>query len=341
MKIKGILILAVLFSTAIAHAAVTVTPDEANQKVTITIDGAPFTTYMWQPSLRKPVLYPLIAPDGTTLTRNNPPLPNERVDHPHHVGLWFNYSNVNGFDFWNNSDKIQPAQRPKMGSIHHEKILLARSGRNRGELRTSSTWTTVPGDDLLAQTADYIITKLPNGDRQLDLVITLQALTHVVFHDDKDGLLGLRVAQFLESPTEKGGIYADANGVQTKVAGGVSPLATGVYLTSEGKSSDAAWGTRGRWCLVSGTTSGKTETIAILDHPKNPGYPTYWHARGYGLFAANPLGVSGFAPHEAHMDFTLEKGQTATFRYRLLFMSHATTAAAMDAAQSAFAAKSE
>jgi len=53
----------------------------------------------------------------------------------------------------------------------------------------------------------------------------------------------------------------------------------GDYLTSEGKTGDAAWGTRGRWCILSAKIGDEPVTIAILDHPSNPGYPTYWHAR--------------------------------------------------------------
>jgi hypothetical protein len=83
-----------------------VTPDEAHRRVDITIDGQPFTSYLWPTSLKKPVLFPLIAPGGTVVTRGYPLTPHagERVDHPHHAGMWFNYGNVNGFDFWNNSD---------------------------------------------------------------------------------------------------------------------------------------------------------------------------------------------------------------------------------------------
>ena len=77
---------------------------------------------------RKPILYPLIAPDGITLTRGNPPLPGERTDHPHHAGLWFNYSNVNDIDFWNNSDAIKPDARANYGSIDHDRIVSSKSG---------------------------------------------------------------------------------------------------------------------------------------------------------------------------------------------------------------------
>ena len=65
---------------------------------------------------------------------------------------------------------------------------------------------------------------------------------------------------------------------------------TGDYLTSEGKTGDAAWGTRGKWCVLSGKIGADARVDRDVRSPENPGYPTYWHARGYGLFAANPLG---------------------------------------------------
>jgi hypothetical protein len=88
-------------------------------------------------------------------------------------------------------------------------------------------------------------------------------------------------------------------------AGSANP-ATGVYLTSEGVKGPAVWATRGRWCTLTGHTMAATLfRIAIIDHPGNPGYPTYWHARGYGLFAANPLGRSIFDPRQPPFNYTL------------------------------------
>jgi hypothetical protein len=138
------------------------------------------------------------------------------------------------------------------------------------------------------------------------------------------------VAHFLESANEQGGTFSDASGNPTKVEKSNVPGATGVYLTSEGTKGDAVWGTRGRWCSLTGTTVGHVETIAILDHTENPGYPTYWHARGYGLFAANPLGRSIFDPKAAAFNYTLEKGQSTTFRYRVILLSHAASADEMN-----------
>jgi hypothetical protein len=345
-KLFALSLVALLGSTFAAQAnaakGVQVVTNEATHRVDVTIDGQPFTSYLWDTNQRKPVLYPLVAPDGTTVTRGFPfqTLPGERVDHPHHAGLWFNYGNANNFDFWNNSDAIKPADRPKYGSIRHDRIVSATSGTTSGELTTESTWTTAAGDDILKQTTHYTFTNTKIGGqpiRTIDMTVTLSALAKVVFHDDKEGVLGIRVAHFLESPTEKGGIFLDANGVPTQVKAADPAGATGVYHTSEGKVGDAVWSTRGRWCYLTGTANDHTETIGIIDHPGNPGYPTYWHARGYGLFAANPLGQTIFDPKQPALNFTLEKDQTATFRYRVLLLSQAATPEEMNHEADAFA----
>ena len=311
---------------------VQVVADEPHRRVDITVDGKPFTSYIWPTSLKKPVLYPLITEDGTAVTRGYPlePRPGERVDHPHHAGLWFNYGNVNGFDFWNNSDAIKPADTVKMGTILHTQIVSSKSGADRGELVVESVWNTGENKQILQQTTRYIFQRR-NGARFIDEIVTLKALDRTVFKDDKEGVFGMRVARWLESPEEKGGTFMDANGNPTQVDAPSGPNpSTGVYLTSEGTKGPAVWSTRARWCSLTGNTGSHTTTIAIFDHPGNPGYPTYWHARGYGLFAANPLGRSIFSPQSAPFNYTLEKGQSVTFRYRIAFYSNATTSPALN-----------
>ena len=319
---------------------VQVVPDEAHQRVDITIDGKPFTSYVWPSVLKKPVLFPVIVSDGIDVVRGFPlaPRSGERVDHPHHAGIWFNYGNVNGFDFWNNSDAIKPEDRGKMGTIHEQKIVSTKSGRERGELVVASLWTTGSGQDILEQTTRYVFSQ-HDKQRMIDEVTTLHALDRVVFHDDKEGLLGIRVARWLESADEKGGTFTDANGRPTQVQASNLPGATGVYLTSEGKRGEQAWGTRGRWCALTGNTEGHEETIAIFDHPGNPNYPTYWHARGYGLFAANPLGQHIFDPKAPQLDYTVEKNQNVTFTYRILLLPRAPLAGEMNRNADAFAAE--
>ncbi len=327
---------------AAPSSGVQVVANEAQRRIDVTIDGQPFTSYLWPTTLKKPVLYPLVTDEGITVTRGYPldPRPNERVDHPHHAGMWFNYGNVNGFDFWNNSDAIKPEDRAKMGAILQTKIVSTRSGSDRGELVIDSVWVTGQGQQILDQTTRYIFSRRPH-ERVVDQIITLKALDRAVFNDDKEGVLGIRVAHWLESPDEKGAVFLDANGHPTKVDAADTSGATGVYLTSEGVKGGAAWGTRGKWCSLTGHTGDHTVTIAILDHPKNPGYPTYWHARGYGLFAANPLGRSIFDPKQPPFNFTLVKEQTATFRYRVLLISHAATAESLNREAEAFAAQDQ
>jgi Family of unknown function (DUF6807) len=319
---------------------VRVVAKEQDRRVDITVDGQPFTSYIWPTSLKKPVLYPLITDNGLTVTRGYPlePRPGERVDHPHHAGLWFNYGNVNGFDFWNNSDAIKPDDRHKMGSIQQTKIVSAKSGADRGELVVDSVWVTGEGKQILDETTRYVFSRKAK-ERAIDVLVTLTALDRAVFRDDKEGVLGLRVASWLESADEKGGEFRDASGKVTKVQGGGSPGASGVYLTSEGVKGGAAWGTRGRWCSLTGHTEDHTVSIAILDHPGNPGYPTYWHARGYGLFAANPLGRSIFDPMQPAFNFSLDKGQAAKFRYRVLLIPREANAAELNREADAFAAE--
>src|SRR5581483_8088744 len=104
-------LLAVLFIPAALRAQeqnIRIESDPAQRTVTVTADGKPFTTFIYSDKLEKPVLYPIYASDEQLITRGFPinPRPGEPVDHPHHVGLWFNYENVNGLDFWNNSYAI-------------------------------------------------------------------------------------------------------------------------------------------------------------------------------------------------------------------------------------------
>ena len=333
--VAGVLSLATLVSTA--STQVTLERDDPNRKVDVFVDGKLFTAYTWPVTLDKPVLFPLVAANGVTVTRGYPLAPRgkERVDHPHHAGMWFNYGNVNGFDFWNNSSAIPAEQRPRMGTIRHLRITSVKSGKDSGELTAESVWTTGTGQDLLKQTTRYVFQK-QGESRVVDQVITLTALDRAVFRDDKEGLLGMRVAHFLESPTEKGGTFMDASGRPTKVDDADTSGATGVYRTSEGVVGDKVWSTRGSWCELTGTYEGKPVTVAILDHKGNPGYPTYWHARGYGLFAANPLGDHIFDPKAPEHNFTIEKGATATFTYRVVLFPHAATADEMQTASAAF-----
>lgn len=317
-----------------------VIPNAALHNVDITIDSKPFTSYIWPDRLAKPVLYPLRSAKGTVITRGFPldPRPGERVDHPHHVGLWFNYGNVNGFDFWNNSEAIKREEAPKMGNIRHRAITAAKSGADSGELEIDADWITGKQQVILKEHTRFVFRGGPDF-RSIDRITTLRALeTKVVFADDKEGLLGMRVTRALEMPSDKAEVFTDASGRPTTVPNLDNTGVNGIYLTSEGKQGDAAWGTRGRWCNLSGQVGSEPVTVTIVDHPANPGFPTYWHARGYGLFAANPLGEKIFSNGKEELNFSIAAGGAATFRYRILILSKIATAEETEAAYKEFAA---
>ncbi len=319
---------------------VRVVPNEAERRVDVLIDGRPFTSYIWPDTVKKPVLFPLRTAKGTIVTRGFPldPRPGERVDHPHHVGLWFNYGNLNGVDFWNNSDAIKPANRGKMGTVRHRSIMATASGSEKGELQTEMDWVMPDGKTILRERTLFVFRGGP-GFRSVDRITTLEALgERVVFHDDKEGLFGLRVARALEAPSEKPEVFTDASGRLTQVAKLDNTGVNGAYRTSEGNVGDAAWGTQGRWCILSGKVDNEPVTIAIFDHPKNPGFPAYWHARGYGLFAVNPLGRKVFSNGKAELNFTLSPHESVTFRHRVLILSEIASPGRAEAAYQEFVA---
>ena len=304
----------------------------AEKKVEVTVDGKAFTTYMWPDTLEKPVLYPITTASGIVVTRGFPPLANERQDHPHHVGLWFNYGDVDGFDFWNNSDAIKPEQKVKMGSVKHREVVKAESKGDHAVLEVKADWVSGDGKTRLNETTTFTFRAAAGGVRMIDRVTTLAAakgIGTVKLPDNKEGTLGLRVIRALEDPAEKGGEFKDAAGRVTKMGDMDMSGVTGQYLSSEGKVGKDVWGTRGAWTKLSGTVDGKPVTIAILDTPGNPGYPTYWHARGYGLFAANPLGQAALSNNKDTLNFAIAEGRPATFRYRILLIDGNPSAADM------------
>jgi hypothetical protein len=306
-----------------AGGEVTITPNESAKRIDVAIAGKPFTSYRWDPAFKKPVLYPLRSAAGTIVTRGWPvePRPGERIDHPHHIGLWFNYGDVNGIDFWGNSGDIKPDEAAQKGTIVHRAIVKAQGGADSGTLTTDMDWTDARGNVLVHERATFVF----RGDgltRSVDRIAALTAASgRVAFNDTKEGMLGLRVARQLEQPSNTPEVFTDASGKPTTVPALDNTGVTGMYTSSEGKTGDAVWGTRGRWTMLRGRIGAKPVTLAILDHRDNPGFPTRWHARGYGLFAANPIGQAGFTDGgEPKFTLTLEPGSPVAFRYRLLII---------------------
>lgn len=212
-----------------------------------------------------------------------------------------------------------------MGTMVHRRIVKTSSGADKGELVAEMDWIMPDGLPILHETADFIFHAGP-GLRAVDRISTLTALDKpVVFKDSKDSMLGLRVRRELEQPSTDAVTYTDASGRPTTVKAMDTNGVTGLYRSSEGKTGDAVWSTRGRWTTLTGKVNQEDITLVMLDNPLNAGFPTYWHARGYGLFAANPLGQGIFSNGKEKLNFTIQPKQSATFRYRLVILDSIAT----------------
>lgn len=326
-KCLGAGMLSLLVSGAMAQKKLPVklikSPD-ANQ-VNVFIGGQLFTSFIYPDTLEKPVLYPIAAANGTVVTRGFPlnPQPNDPTDHPHHIGLWLNFENVNGLDFWNNSSAIPAAKKHAYGWIKTDKLLETKDGTT-GTLAYHANWTNQQNQVLLEENTRFEFSGQGN-DRIIDRITTLTAVQEVLFKDAKDGLLGFRAAHALEIPAMKEQEYKDDKGIVTKVKAAADKIANGNYLTSEGKTGDDAWSTRAKWCKMFAKMGSDSISVAIIDHPSNINYPTFWHARGYGLFAANPLGERIFTKEKSAKDLQLKKGESVTFRYRVVIANGKTS----------------
>lgn len=296
--------------------------DSLNKRVDAMVDGKLFTSYQWPENVCKPVLYPICTAKGTEITRGFPinPKPGERTDHPHQIGMWLTYGNVNGYDFWGNGSKGLGTKNENGGVIKHLSIDKKQKGKDEGILVTSSAWIAPTGEELMREHSEYHFL-VKDSIRIIDRITTLTAKTDITMPDTKEGMFGIRVARELELPSKEDVTLYSADGEATKVEALSNEHISGNYLSSEGVTGEAVWGTRAKWMNLFGNIGDEEISVIICDHPENPNYPTYWHARGYGLFAANPLGVNDFTEGKTSLNFYLKSGQSTTFKYRVIISS--------------------
>ena len=293
------------FATAACAADSNVKLTKLDDRVRVEIGGKLFTEYFFKGSSR-PYCYPVLAADGTSLVRDFPmkETPGEDTDHKHHRALMFAHSDVNKIDFWN--EGTAGTKFPK-GDTVNDGFVEMKDG-SVGILRTKNRW--VSPDGKLVATDETTMRFRGTADaRMLDYEVTIRALPDapLVMGDNKDGTMAIRVAQWMNAPR--------------KVKG--TEVGKGTIVTAKGDRNAAAWGTRADWCDYYATQNGKTYGVAIFDHPQNLRHPTWWMAREYGLFAANPFGQKDFEVAEKHPagkgDHTIPAGGTLTLRYRFYF----------------------
>ena len=314
--------------------------NEAQQQVDVIIGGSLFTSYLYPVKggmaqkdtlLAKPVLYPLYTSKGTMITRAYPfyqsPVP-ERTDHPHHVGMWFNFGDVNGLDFWNNSNAIPVARLASYGTIRHTNIISIQDGPTEGVLTVAANWVNIDEHVLLKEETKFVFRG--EGDwRFIERITKLTAQQETVtFTDNKEGMIAIRMDRAFEEPTNSRAEFIDSHGVVTRVEPNNEGV-NGLYRNSEGMEKEAGvWGKSAKWVSLSANKAGEEITVAIIDHKNNWGYPAHSHARGYGLFATNNMGnrelaARGEDPEQRPLfQEKLNPGQSTTFRHLIVIKTN-------------------
>jgi hypothetical protein len=306
------LLLAFLLLPLLAQPAPSADPTPADVRITATKKHIDFRAgkalvarYVIDPKARKPYFWPLNAPSGEGLTANGP------SDHVHHRSAWFCHGDVipegmelkhkvrgvKGVDFWS-EDK-------NAGRIVCTGVSPVKVKKNHGRVTTHNEWRTAGGKKVLDEKRTIHLYDLGTS-RLLVLDIDLHAsVVPLTFGDTKEGSLGVRVRRTVQ----------------------VAKPGKGKLTNAEGKSGDGGpfnlarkgcWGLVSAWCDYSGPVGDGVAGVAIFADPTNK-VPTAWHARNYGLMAANPFGrrKSGFPDTRARELVKLAKGAHLKFRYGL------------------------
>jgi len=286
MLATAVMIFAFSELPTVQTAAAEITAEPSDKGVVVKIDGKLFTEYLVDVN-GTPALWPIIGPTGKPMTRAYPmgEAPNERKDHPHHRSLWFTHGDVNGLSFWHRE------------TIKHREFVKIQSGKE-AVIVACNDWVRPDGKPVCSDERTFKF-GVDGDTRRIDFDITLKA-THgeVKFGDTKEGTMGVRVPGTMKLTAEMGG---------------------GI-VNSEGQTDGATWGKPAAWVDYHGPVDGQTVGIAILNHPSSFRFPTYWHVRTYGLFAANPFGLHDFRGNrDVDGSHTLAPDETMTFRYRILF----------------------
>jgi hypothetical protein len=319
--IVNIILLSIVFTSLFAQDKGFKFSDRLTEKqIDLFFNGKLLTSYYYVDSIKKPVLFPVNTVSGITVTRGFPiaPRAGERMDHPHQVGLWMSYESVNGIDFWNHSTFTPYQNRSSYGTILHDGIVKTQAGENTAVLEVTARWLNSTGQILLRESTQYEFV-VKDNNFIINRTTTLNTLEEDVFFKDvKDGLLAIRVARELEHPSIEPGYFVDSLGNSHTESIISNDSLSGEYLSSEGLTGNAVWGTKARWVTLRGKKDSKNISITLVDHPKNIGYPAYWHTRDYGLFAINPLGQEIFSKGQTKLNLLIHKGESLTLRYRVI-----------------------
>jgi hypothetical protein len=299
MKLAAVLLCLLGAQVGTQGPNVVISHEQATAAYNVTVGGKPFTAYRYGKEFPdKPVFYPVMSPNGARVNREYPMVTGvagESADHPHHQSLFFTYDEVNGTNFWN------PEQTGR-------RIVHVSTRVVQNSLISQLNWDDKDKKTVLGETK--IVTFSGGSDVfVMDHDITLRAAVPVTMGDTKEGAFGIRLNDTLK---ENGG--------------------SGRYINAEGLETAAkVWGKTSPWVAIRGVVKDaggeKPVTVAIYAKPGGLNFPPYWHARDYGLFAANPFARKGYDPAAPERITTLAMGEQLNVRFRVaVYSSHVTKA---------------
>lgn len=285
--------------------AASVTLARAPNQITVSVEGKPFTTYYYGPVTAKPYLMPLRSASGAVVTRGFPVVndvssgdPKGASFEPHQRPLYFGHGDIDGLDFWQEpafdryyTDHGHQAYGHMLLKAVEPAVASGDSASIRARFSLNS-----PHNRVIGEETQSFVFRGDTHTRTIDCEFVLYATDGPLdMGDTKEGTFAIRLAPELSAPHAQ-------------------------MLSSNGAVGEKAiWGKLADWVSYSGTIAGKPVAVVIFDSPKSFRHPTTWHARAYGLFAANPFGLREFTNDpDKDGSWTLPEGKSLTFRYRVL-----------------------
>jgi hypothetical protein len=252
------------------------TADKVGDKIEIRIDGNLLTNYILSEHEKYPFFYPVNGPSKASVTSMR------NANYPHHSSLFFGCDKVNGGNYWQ--------EGLDRGQIVPLRADIVETGGDKVVIENENIWKR-PG--AMAPIKDFrtITVTVPSEDVfQIDFDVTMEMLMNVTIDKTNHSLFSGRMDPDL----------AVING--------------GTMVNAEGETGEKdTFGKRSPWMDYNGKRMGKTEGMAIIQHPSNEWFPAPWFTRDYGFFSPTPM----YWP-ENEKNIVLKKGETIQLRYRVL-----------------------
>jgi len=304
----------------------TVELKQHDDRIDVIIGNKPFTTYYFGAVAAKSYLMPLQTAKGLIISRPFPigndaskGDPKASSFEPHQRPLYFAHGDIDGLNLW-----AEPGfqkyygghSRQAYGHMTNPKIEEVHSGPDSGTMKASFALADQNGRVIGRETQSFTFA---GDDRQrtIDCDFILKAEDGpLTLGDTKEGTFGIRLGPELSAPL-------------------------GHMINSHGAQGEKdIWGKPADWVDYSGAVSGQRVGIVVFDHPKSFRHPTTWHARGYGLLAANPFGAREFTSDPSKDgSWTIPERKSLEFRYRVVIYDGDLSPAQIAAAYKQYAAQ--